>query len=45
LTDATLTLLGPDIVEAILDGRHREEVTLAALWEGVPLEWREKGTL
>jgi hypothetical protein len=40
-----LTLLGPDIVEAILDGRHCEEVTLAALWEGVSLEWREKGTL
>ncbi|MBX9593447.1 MAG: hypothetical protein K2X46_03720 [Roseomonas sp.] len=40
-----LTLLAPDIVEAILDGRHCVEVTLAALWEGVPLEWREKGTL
>lgn len=40
-----LTLLAPDIVEAILHGRHCEGVTLAALWEGVPLEWREKGAL
>ena len=38
-----LTLLSPNMVEAILDGRQSEEVTLAALWEGVPLEWRIGG--
>lgn len=38
-----LTLLSPNIVDAILDGRQSEEVTLAALWEGVPLEWRIAG--
>lgn len=34
-----LTLLAPDIVEAILDGRHSEALTLAALREGVPAAW------
>lgn len=37
-----LTLLAPDIVEAILDGRNAEEVTLAALREGVAVEWGEQ---
>lgn len=34
-----LTLLAPDIVEAILDGRQRPEVTLPRLLEPVPVEW------
>ncbi|MBD9529486.1 hypothetical protein IB235_22030 [Paracoccus sp. PAR01] len=34
-----LTLLAPDIVEAILDGRHGPEVSLAKLQEGFPDEW------
>ncbi len=34
-----LTLLAPDIVEAILDGRQAETVTLAALMKPFPLEW------
>jgi hypothetical protein len=34
-----LTLLAPDIVEAILDGRHGPEVTLASVMAGVPREW------
>jgi hypothetical protein len=34
-----LTLLAPDIVEAILDGRQPEGVTLPALLEGVPVGW------
>ena len=39
-----LTLLAPDIVEGILDGRHSDEMTLAALREGVPAEWAEQRT-
>ena len=34
-----LTLLAPDIVEAILDGAHGPEVTLAALMEPFPGDW------
>ena len=34
-----LTLLAPDIVEAILDGRAGPEVTLARVLEPFPLEW------
>ena len=34
-----LTLLAPDIVEAILDGRQGPEVTLGRLLEGFPAEW------
>jgi hypothetical protein len=36
-----LTLLAPDIVEAILDGRQGPEVTLARLMEPFPLKWDE----
>ncbi len=39
-----LTLLAPDIVEAILDGRQRPEVTLARLLEPSPLEWDSQRT-
>ncbi len=35
-----LTLLAPDIVEAILDGKQGPEVTLAQVLEPFPLEWR-----
>ena len=34
-----LTLLAPDIVEAILDGRQPEGMTLPALMEPFPVEW------
>ena len=34
-----LTLLAPEIVEAILDGRQPAELQLDALLEGFPLEW------
>jgi len=34
-----LTLLAPKMVEAILDGRQPEGVTLPGLLEGVPVEW------
>ena len=35
-----LTLLSPDIVEAILDGRQPEGITLPALMEPFPSEWK-----
>ena len=34
-----LTLLAPYIVEAILDGRQPEEITLPGLMEPFPVEW------
>ncbi len=34
-----LTLLAPDIVEAILDGRQPAELQLDDLLEGFPVEW------
>jgi hypothetical protein len=40
-----LTLLAPDIVEAILDGRQLEGMTLPGLMEPFPVEWGEQKTL
>ena len=40
-----LTLLAPDIVETILDGKQGPEVTLARLRQPFPVEWARKGTL
>ena len=37
-----LTLLAPDLVEAILNGRQPEGVTLPKLLEGVPVGWEEQ---
>lgn len=37
-----LTLLAPDIVEAILEGKQGPEVTLARVLEPFPGEWREQ---
>jgi hypothetical protein len=34
-----LTLLAPDIVEAILDGKHRPEATLARVLGPFPVVW------
>ena len=34
-----LTLLAPEIVEAIMDGRQPEGMTLPALMKGFPVEW------
>ena len=34
-----LTLLAPDIVEAILDGRQPEGMRLDELLDGFPLDW------
>jgi len=33
-----MTLLAPDIVQAILDGRHSCEISLAKLMQPVPVE-------
>ena len=37
-----LTLLAPDIVEAIMDGRQGSEVTLPGLMEGVAVGWGDQ---
>lgn len=37
-----LTLLTPNIVEAILDGKQGPEVTLTRVLEPFPLEWEEQ---
>jgi hypothetical protein len=37
-----LTLLAPEMVEAILNGRQPEGVTLPRLLEGVPVGWWEQ---
>jgi len=34
-----LTLLAPDIVDAILDGRQPEGMTLPELMQPLPVEW------
>ena len=34
-----LTLLAPDIIEAVLDGRQPSELGLPRLMEPFPLEW------
>lgn len=41
-----LTLLAPDIVEAILDGKQGSEMTLARVLDPFPMEWeREWGNV
>ena len=40
-----LSLLAPDIVEAILDGRQGAEVELAQLLEPFPASWSEQKTM
>ncbi len=37
-----LTLLAPNVVEAILDGRQAGELQLDDLLAGFPLEWRQQ---
>ena len=37
-----LTLLAPDIVEAILDGKQGPEVTLARMLKPFPFEWSKQ---
>jgi hypothetical protein len=40
-----LTLLAPDIVEAILNGRQPEGMTLPGLMEPFPVEWKRQREL
>jgi len=40
-----LTLLAPDIVEAILDGRQGAEVTVKELMQPLPVKWGEQRRL
>jgi hypothetical protein len=37
-----LTLLAPDIIEAILNGRRLEDITLPRLLEPFPLNWSQQ---
>jgi hypothetical protein len=37
-----LTLLAPDIIEAILDGSHPESFELSGLLRPFPLEWQKQ---
>lgn len=37
-----LTLLAPDIVEVILDGKQGPELTLATVLQPFPVEWEEQ---
>ena len=37
-----LTLLAPDIVQGILDGRAPEEISLPRVLDGFPLHWAEQ---
>ena len=39
-----LTLLAPDIVEAILDGKQAPKTTLARVLEAFPVEWGNQRT-
>jgi len=39
-----MTLLAPDIVEAILDGRQPEAMTLPGLVAAVEVEWNTQGS-
>lgn len=39
-----LTLLAPDIVEAILDGRQSRTLQLADLMDDMPVEWERQRT-
>ncbi len=37
-----LTLLAPEIVEAIMDGRQQEGVTMSGMIMGFPVEWERQ---
>lgn len=40
-----LTLLAPDIVEAILSGRQPAKMTLPALMQPLPIDWQHQRTI
>ena len=40
-----LTLLAPEIIEAIMDGCQPEAVTLPGLMKGFPVDWKAQGQM
>lgn len=40
--ELSLTLLAPDITQAILEGRQVKGLRLATLLPGIPLAWKEQ---
>lgn len=40
-----LTLLAPDIIEAIFDGRQREDLQMRELFRPLPAEWSRQRTI
>ena len=40
-----LTLLAPDIIEAILDGREPDGISMRILSQPIPLDWKEQRKL
>lgn len=40
-----LTLLAPDIIEAILDGREPDGLSMRVLSQPIPLDWKEQRKL
>jgi hypothetical protein len=40
-----LTLLAPDIVEMILDGRQSQSLTLKILQKSFPISWKEQSNI
>lgn len=40
-----LTMLAPDIIEAILDGHESDGLSMRALAKPIPLDWREQREL
>ena len=39
-----LTLLAPELVEPLVDGRQRSEASLDELMKPFPADWRQQGT-
>ena len=40
-----LSLLSPEIIDAVMDGRHPANITLASLMDPFPADWKEQHAL